>query len=139
MKISKEERGNYKLKGEKEALEGLHKQMTEKELANSRNQKYIVPIFHTFQLNHRAGYFMPFYRWTMLSAVEREKSIGSSGLFSLSYAQKINIARGLVRGLYVAHSLNYAHNDIKPANLLLTDGLEPRIADWGMSTAASTG
>jgi hypothetical protein len=43
------------------------------------------------------------------------------------------IVAGIARGLAFAHARGIIHRDLKPGNILLTDTLEPRIADWGLS------
>ena len=43
------------------------------------------------------------------------------------------IVTGIARGLAFAHARGIIHRDLKPGNILLTDTLEPKIGDWGLS------
>ena len=43
------------------------------------------------------------------------------------------IIRGICEGLHYLHSEQIVHLDLKPANILLDDHMEPKIADFGLS------
>jgi hypothetical protein len=43
------------------------------------------------------------------------------------------IVAGIARGLAFAHARGIIHRDLKPGNIPLTDTLEPKIGDWGLS------
>ena len=43
----------------------------------------------------------------------------------------------LLQGLLHLHGLAIVHGDLKPANVLLDDGGNPRISDWGLSRMSS--
>jgi len=43
------------------------------------------------------------------------------------------IVAGIARGLAFAHARGIIHRDLKPGNILITDSLEPKIGDWGLS------
>jgi serine/threonine protein kinase len=43
------------------------------------------------------------------------------------------IVAGIARGLAFAHGRGIIHRDLKPGNILVTDALEPKIGDWGLS------
>ncbi|MCS6849687.1 MAG: serine/threonine protein kinase [Gemmataceae bacterium] len=53
--------------------------------------------------------------------------------------EKDEVIRGIIAGLARAHSQGIYHCDLKPANVLLTDGPwpQPKIADFGLATVAS--
>ena len=46
---------------------------------------------------------------------------------------KFIVILGIALGMRFLHSLNIAHRDWKPGNMLLDDNLYPRIADFGLS------
>jgi len=43
------------------------------------------------------------------------------------------IVAGIARGLAFTHARGIIHLDLKPGNILLTDDLQPKIGDWGLS------
>ena len=49
----------------------------------------------------------------------------------LSWAQRLNIALGISRGLRHLHAHEIVHGDIKSDNILLDKHLEPKIGDFG--------
>lgn len=49
------------------------------------------------------------------------------------------IVRDIARGLSYAHSRGIVHRDIKPQNILMSNGTVPRITDWGMSKVIGAG
>jgi alkyl hydroperoxide reductase subunit AhpC/predicted Ser/Thr protein kinase len=55
----------------------------------------------------------------------------------LPVAQKVEVAHGIASGLAAAHALTIVHGDLKPANVLVTPELIPRILDFGLSRQAS--
>ena len=55
----------------------------------------------------------------------------------LPVAQKVEVAQGIASGLAAAHALKIVHGDLKPANVLVTPELVPRILDFGLSRQAS--
>lgn len=57
----------------------------------------------------------------------------------LSPARATRIAEQVLEGLAAAHAAGVLHRDIKPANLLIGDGDEVRIVDFGLASATQTG
>ncbi|XP_031632740.1 serine/threonine-protein kinase pelle-like [Contarinia nasturtii] len=54
----------------------------------------------------------------------------------LTYEQRLNIAIGTARGLQFIHTFNKRatiHGDIKSANILLDNNLQPKIGDFGLA------
>ncbi len=54
---------------------------------------------------------------------------------SLSIAQKVKIAEKICGALDYAHRMGVVHKDLKPANILLKDDLDPVLLDFGISEA----
>jgi alkyl hydroperoxide reductase subunit AhpC/predicted Ser/Thr protein kinase len=52
---------------------------------------------------------------------------------SLSIESKVRLAGKIASGLVAAHALQIVHGDLKPANILVTRDLTPRILDFGLS------
>jgi serine/threonine protein kinase len=53
-------------------------------------------------------------------------------------SQAVSIAKGICDGLAHAHEHGIVHRDIKPSNILLTNKLEPKVADFGLAHAADS-
>lgn len=51
--------------------------------------------------------------------------------------EALNMVRGILEGLAAIHAKNIVHGDIKPANILLTDKLTPKMSDFGMASILS--
>jgi serine/threonine protein kinase len=54
----------------------------------------------------------------------------SSGL---EWRERFGIIKGICHGIYYLHKNRILHLDLKPANILLDDHMEPKIADFGLS------
>jgi len=50
---------------------------------------------------------------------------------------RMNIVRGIARGMLHLHSQNIVHRDLAARNILLTNTLEPKVSDFGMSRYVS--
>ncbi|GJP56025.1 hypothetical protein CLOM_g15074, partial [Closterium sp. NIES-68] len=46
--------------------------------------------------------------------------------------QRLDILIGAARGFEYLHSFGLVHCDIKPANILLSTDMQPKIADFGL-------
>ena len=64
-----------------------------------------------------------------------QDSLNGKGPFTI--AEVVRIGRQIASGLAAAHSQGLVHRDIKPGNLLLEEGVEPRvkITDFGLARA----
>ncbi|KAJ1274532.1 hypothetical protein BS78_05G069800 [Paspalum vaginatum] len=51
----------------------------------------------------------------------------------LEWKIRYQIIKGICEGLHYLHQNNIVHLDLKPANILLTDSMVPKIADFGLS------
>jgi serine/threonine-protein kinase len=66
---------------------------------------------------------------------EIKRRRGMSGWFSPDEA--LGIFGGILEGLAAIHGKNTVHGDIKPANILLTERLTPKLSDFGMASILS--
>lgn len=60
---------------------------------------------------------------------------GTSSWFSSDEA--LSIFKGILEGLAAIHAKQIVHGDIKPANILLTERLTPKMSDFGMASILS--
>ncbi|XP_068306324.1 probable serine/threonine-protein kinase PBL11 [Pyrus communis] len=61
---------------------------------------------------------------------------------SLTWRQRVNIAIGAAKGIAHLHegvNPNIIHRDIKPSNILLGDGFEAKVSDFGLVRSGPTG
>jgi serine/threonine protein kinase len=66
---------------------------------------------------------------------EIKRRRGTPSWFSQDEA--LNIFKGILEGLVAIHGKNIVHGDIKPANILLTEKLTPKMSDFGMASILS--
>ncbi|XP_057788214.1 receptor protein kinase-like protein At4g34220 [Salvia miltiorrhiza] len=59
------------------------------------------------------------------------RKIGSSP-YHLPFMTRLNIVKGVARGLAYIHDKKNVHGNIKPTNILLTPDMEPVISDFGL-------
>lgn len=57
---------------------------------------------------------------------------------AVEHRQAAEIVKGICAGLAHAHEHGIVHRDIKPSNILLTQKLEPKVADFGLAHAADS-
>ncbi|EMS45556.1 Cysteine-rich receptor-like protein kinase 29 [Triticum urartu] len=61
---------------------------------------------------------------------------------TLSWEQQYNIILGIAKGILYLHedsSMRIIHRDLKPNNILVDDGMDPKIADFGLARLLGEG
>ncbi len=58
---------------------------------------------------------------------------------SLGFDRIVDIAVAVARGMAAAEQVGVVHRDLKPANILINDGDQVKIVDYGLAAAASQG
>ncbi|KAL0549023.1 hypothetical protein IC582_013503 [Cucumis melo] len=71
------------------------------------------------------------------TSLHRKPSSSSSSQSHLSFEVRLNIARGIARGLAFIHEKKHVHGNLKPSNILLNAEMEPLIADLGLDKLLS--
>lgn len=97
-----------------------------------RNLLKILGYFHNGQEMILLSKFMPNLSLHILLHAPQD--------CRLNWRQRLNIAVGVAFGLeYLHHGLRnpIVHGDMKPANILLDENLEPHIADFGLAKVLS--
>ncbi|CAI5480319.1 unnamed protein product, partial [Closterium sp. Yama58-4] len=60
------------------------------------------------------------------------KWIGPKAERPLTLKQRLDILIGMARGFEYLHGFGIVHRDIKPTNILITDNMQAKIADFGL-------
>ena len=57
---------------------------------------------------------------------------------NLTMDEKISIIKGVAAALGTVHEAGILHRDVKPANILLTENLEPKLTDFGIARVSNS-
>ncbi|XP_073293754.1 probable LRR receptor-like serine/threonine-protein kinase At4g37250 [Primulina huaijiensis] len=68
----------------------------------------------------------------------RYRKAGSSPC-PLPWEIRVKIAKGVARGLCYIHEKKHVHGNLKPSNILLGPGMEPKIGDFGLERLITAG
>jgi eukaryotic-like serine/threonine-protein kinase len=105
-------------------MERFHREMG---IAASLDHPRIVPLFDSGSAAGLPYYIMPYVEGeTLYERLQREKR--------LPVAEALTIARDIASGLGYAHSRGVLHRDVKPENILLSEG-HAFVADFGLARA----
>jgi len=103
------------------------------EIATSATLQHpqIVPVYHADDVNGLRYYVMPFVAGESLrSRLQREGR--------LAPREVLHLMAPLARALAYAHRQGVVHRDVKPENILLSEG-EPMLADFGIAKVLREG
>ena len=103
---------------------GLSYFLTEGRTVAQLEHANIVKVFRCFEANGTAYLLMPWYRGEAL-----HKLLKRSGTFTSEEA--LALSRPLLNALEYIHGQGLIHQDIKPANIYITENGQPILLDFG--------
>ena len=103
---------------------GLSHFLTEGRTIAQLEHANIVTVFRCFEANGTAYLLMPWYRGEALHTLLKR-----SGTFSSEEARALS--RPLLNALEYIHGKGLIHQDIKPANIYITENGQPILLDFG--------
>jgi serine/threonine protein kinase len=103
---------------------GLSHFLTEGRTVAQLEHANIVKVFRCFEANGTAYLLMPWYRGEAL-----HKLLKRSGTFTSEEA--LALSRPLLNALEYIHGKGLIHQDIKPANIYITENGQPILLDFG--------
>ncbi len=98
-------------------------------LARQVTHPNVVRIHDLGEVNGIKYITMPFIDGADLSTILKEQT-------KLPVDRVLRMARGMVSGLVAAHGAGVIHRDLKPANIMIGQGDEPTIMDFGIARSA---
>ena len=115
------------LKPELAAVVGADRFLAEIETTANLQHPHILPLFDSGEADGFLFYVMPFIDGeTLRDRLDREKQ--------LPVEEAIGIATAVANALQTAHDAGVVHRDIKPGNILMSQG-EPLVSDFGIALA----
>ena len=117
------------LKPELAAVVGAERFLAEIKTTANLTHPHILPLHDSGEADGFLYYVMPYIEGeTLRDRLEREKQ--------LPVDEAIRIATDVAEALHSAHKQGVVHRDVKPANILLSEG-RPLVADFGIALAVS--
>jgi len=109
---------------------GLKLFLTEARIVAALDHPNVVKVLRYFEANGTAYFLMPYYQGQALHHL-----LESSGTFNPGDARALMLP--LMDALEYIHEQNVIHQDIKPANIYMTDSGDPILLDFGVAAADS--
>ena len=109
---------------------GLKQFLNEARTVAALDHPNIVKVLRYFEANGTAYFLMPFYRGQAL-----HERIESTGVLNREDAKALMLP--LMDALEYIHQEGIVHQDIKPANIYMTDQGDPVLLDFGVAAALS--
>ena len=118
------------MRGDLAALIGPERFLREIRITARLNHPHILPLLDSGEADGHLFYVMPFVAGRSLRELLKREGRLETDL-------AIRIARQVASALDHAHRLGVIHRDVKPENILLSEGLAT-VADFGVAQALST-
>ncbi|MDX1492781.1 MAG: serine/threonine-protein kinase, partial [Longimicrobiales bacterium] len=118
------------LKPELSAVVGAERFLAEIKTTANLQHPHILPLFDSGEADGFVFYVMPYIEGeTLRERIDRDKQ--------LPVDEAVRIATAVANALHTAHKAGVVHRDIKPGNILMSNG-EPLVADFGIALAVGT-
>jgi len=106
--------------------------LTEARLVATLDHPNVIKVLRYFEANGTAYFLMPYYQGQPLHHL-----LESKGTFDRDHARALMLP--LMNALAYIHKQGIVHQDIKPANIYMTEGDGPILLDFGVAAAGTDG
>jgi eukaryotic-like serine/threonine-protein kinase len=107
----------------------------EAQAAGRLNHPAIVAVYDTGEEREETGSSIPFIVMELVEGRSLRDALRQEG--KVSQVRALELTAGVLDALACSHAAGIIHRDIKPGNVMLTDGRAVKVADFGIARAVS--